>query len=1147
MTTDPQSGKPRRRPHAVRDGLLMMAGLSSLAAAAATADISNEPLTSSSTASIRPNLMFMLDASGSMDYDYAPDYVGAYKYSDSLLSPLLPSATKLCFADAAINPIFYNPALTYKPPVAADGTPYPDSSFSSAWRDGFNTAAGTRDLRNPDNLSSPETQVGDGLLGIGAPHERVYYAKWKGTGQPKCNDSAYPGTYSYKNFDFVLDASGWTAAQKTNYANWYSYYRTRMLTMRSAAGRVFATIDPTRYRVGFSTIADTGATDGTGFLNIRDFDAAGQRSDFFSRLYGNAPNGGTPLRQALSKAGRYFAGELTGQVDPAQYSCQRNYTILSTDGYWNDSDSKAVQLDGLTRVGDQDGGSTPRPQLDANARSNTLADVAMYYYKNDLRSSDLGNCSVTRDGETVDVCANNVGRTATDTANWQHMNTITLGLGVDGTLAYDPDYENQTSGDYFAIRNGSKNWPSPSADAQTTIDDLWHAAVNGRGHYYSAKDPANLATGLTAALNSIAASKGSGTSASASNLRPVAGDNAIFIASYYSAAWDGNIRAQTVNPSTGEIDPAVQWNARAQLTAQSPASRNIRFFDAAAAGKLSAFTYANLSSAGKAASFDAMCPSSGENKLSQCLTLSATDKALITGARLVDFLRGDGTYEAAPSATSKLFRRRYNEPEGLRNVLGDIVSAAPVYVKQPKFQYGDAGYASFANTHKDRKGVVYAAANDGMLHAFDAATGNELWGYVPSMVMPKLHRLADINYATQHQFFVDAAPTAGDVKGSDGAWRTVLVGGLGAGGRGYYALDVTDPDNPKGLWEFTDVDLGLSFGNALLTKIDNGGEGRWVAIFASGYNNVSDGDGQGYLYVLDAITGTLIRKLPTGAGSSGTPSNLGRINGWVDEESNNLTETVYGGDLLGNVWRFDIGSTDPSSWSTLLLGQAAGPDGTPQSITVKPELTEIKVGAVKYRLVSVGTGRYLGISDIESSALQSVYVFKDTGSGLGVLRAAAGMVEQTLQGFTLTSGTEGRTVENPQAVDWSSDVGWFVDFDLTSGERVDVEMRQQLTRLNVATNAPDPNACSAGGAGGTSWLYHFDIYTGSFVATAEENMLAQKIDETTTAGLEVIQLEDGSTKTIVCLRDGECLTLDDPPLPSPASGLRRTSWRELVN
>ena len=116
-----------------------------------------------------------------------------------------------------------------------------------------------------------------------------------------------------------------------------------------------------------------------------------------------------------------------------------------------------------------------------------------------------------------------------------------------------------------------------------------------------------------------------------------------------------------------------------------------------------------------------------------------------------------------------------------------------------------------------RKAVLYAGANDGMLHAFDADTGNELWAFVPSFVMPELYKLADVDYRDKHRYFVDGSPVVADIY-TGSTWKTILVGGLNAGGKGYYALDITDPDNPVALWEFTDANMGLTYGNPVITK-----------------------------------------------------------------------------------------------------------------------------------------------------------------------------------------------------------------------------------------------------------------------------------------------------------------------------------------
>ena len=170
-----------------------------------------------------------------------------------------------------------------------------------------------------------------------------------------------------------------------------------------------------------------------------------------------------------------------------------------------------------------------------------------------------------------------------------------------------------------------------------------------------------------------------------------------------------------------------------------------------------------------------------------------------------------------------------------------------------------------------------------------------------------------MNYRDKHRYFVDGTPTIGDIY-VNGAWKTILVGGLNSGGSSYYALDVTDPVDPKPLWEFTDTNLGLTYGNPVITKRK---DGTWVVVFSSGYNN-GTGDGNGRLYVVDANTGAApsgtptVSNIPTmisdatPAGTSTIPSGLGKINAWIEDSSDNTAKRFYGGDLLGNLWRFDI-------------------------------------------------------------------------------------------------------------------------------------------------------------------------------------------------------------------------------------------------
>ena len=1209
---------------------LLLSLLGPLAARAAVVDISTTPLSTATTSSVRANLMFVLDDSGSMAFDYLPDSA---------------DTNDVCFGVVAKNGVFYDPTRTYLAPLKANGTAFTDASFTAASSDGYNGGS-TTDLSNLSNLSTPNITVlgttGPTVTGTtvsgpvvcgrksssacdttpdsssssssstvaglkttttttvdrtyvrgNAPGKtcssvsnsctlttttttsvstqdsgRFYWATLKAGQTSNCAAPA--------NYDIVYKTLTLTAAQKTNYANWYAYYRTRMLSMRAGAGRAFAGIDASRFRVGFSTISYTGITEGSDFLNIRDFDGGTQKADFYSKLYSNSPYGGTPLRPALVKAGKYYAGKISGQTnDPMQYSCQRNYTILSTDGYWNTGGGEPSyyvpkRLDNSTAIGNQDGGnSIARPLRDectasSNKNSctaalgpgvsNTLADIAAYFYQTDLRTPTLGNCTGSITGQNV--CDDTkpdgtyVGPPSDgkkDTAPYQHMTTFTIGLGVNGVLKYDKNYETAVSGDFYDIKQGNKVWPNPVTNTSASLyddntviartDDLWHAAVNGRGHYYSAQNSTELATSLESALNAIDAKLGSGAAAATSSLTPTAGDDWLFIPLFTTVQWTGEVSAYKIDTATGarltdgvgKLLPPV-WNANDRITAQG--ARTVYTYKAGAPGNLAAFTYDNLSPANQA-NFNNLC-AVGAEKLSQCLSITPAAKAKVTGANVVDYLAGTKTYELSAAAVDdQVFRTRIL-------ALGDIINTTPVYVQKPPFRYTDAGYSSFVSAQAARTGVLYVAANDGMLHAIKVSTdstgGTELWAYVPSMVLPKMYKLADDNYANLHQYTVDGPTIVGDVY--DGTnWRTVLVGGLGAGGRGYYALDVTDPTSPQVLWEISsadDPDIGLTFGNPILTKNK---AGTWVVAFTSGYNNGSAaspaGSGNGYLYVRNALTGAAMSKIPTNVsgspvGSGAAPSNLGKINAWSDDLTDNTAKRFYGGDMLGNVWRFDFDDNiAPAGNEAFRLAQTA----SGQPITTKPQLSEITKGGVKIPVVTIGTGRYLGASDLGDSSVQALYSFRDnlSATGLGDLSANASMVQQVFN--------PDRTLNAEKTVDWATSSGWFIKFNQSSGERVNVDFDQQFDRLVVATNIPTPTICSPGG---TSWLYSFNLGSGSVIETV--------LLGTMTAGITTIVTTTGKLTTLVQGVDGTNRPEDSGSFGGAGPAvLKRTSWRELAN
>lgn len=1090
-------------------------------------DIASGPMATASDTVVKPNILFILDDSGSMDWLYLPDSVSGKTGSN-------------CFKNHLYNRIYYNPSTTYIPPVDASGNSYPNASFTAAKQDGFDSSSTTTNLESKFKAHGDDTA------------QQAYYYVYSSTGTPAV------GT-CYTNTKYTKVTVSASSAEAQNFANWYSYYRRRMLMMKTAAGLAFKSIGSS-YRVGFTTIsyADVDSSN-SKFLKIADFDAT-QKAAWYSKLYASDTPGWTPLRAALSKAGRIYAGQLlTGDNDPVQYSCQQNFTILSTDGYWNTNDETSTygpkKIDGSTDVGNQDAYPatplSPDPMGDQLNKSNTLADVAMYYYKTDLRptgSTGAGGADVSED---------NVTGNGSDSATWQHMTTFTLGLGVNGTLQYSEDYLTGGSTDYNALRQGTKKWPDPIGNSGgQRIDDLWHAAVNGRGIYFSASDPESVVGGLAKALAGVSARTGAASSAATSNLELVSGDNFVYQALYRTVNWDGELVANKIDGNTGEISDTIEWAAQSLLDGKGGAtadSRTIYTFKSDASNKLKSFTWASLT-AGEKAYFENKC--TGAGALSQCSSLEAADLALVTGENIVNFLRGQNGYEDQADNTYKPFRDR-------QHILGDMINSTPVYAKALPSTYADSGHAAFnSDNRSNRTAIVYVAANDGMLHAFNGTTGSETWAYVPTFIMPNLYKLADKNYANNHTYYVDGSPTVADVY-FGGAWKTILVGGTNAGGRGYYALDVTTPTSPKALWEFKvrdsgatpcaatiaaalgesdDCDLGYSFTRPIVTKRPS--DGKWIVAVASGYNNVSPGDGKGYLYLLDAESGTILEKIGTNVGTETSPSGLAKINVWVDSEIDNTGSRFYGGDLEGNLWRFKPGNSSPIKLAALGNADGAGV----QPITTTPELAELTRNSVKYPVVYVGTGRYLGTNDLDDTSKQSLYAIKDkpgdaTFTGHGLVRGVSGgMVKQSL-----TSGVDGSGVTvfsyTNLSVDWASKNGWYVDFSL-SGERMNVDMDLQYNVLAAATNIPNSNACTAGG---NSVLYFFPIYGYYGEAGTTLQIGAKLSGNALVAGIKFVKLTSGKLRLLSTCTSGDCGTSVSPPDYLGAGGARRVSWRELLN
>ncbi len=1190
--------KQDTQPRLFLYGLVRIASLSLLLAFPAlthATDLADKPLANATTVDLLPNIFFILDDSGSMDWDYMPDYVNASYCRDNDETTANCHAGDAPYYASAFNRIYYNPMFTYSPPVAHDGSS--KTSYGNPWtavpKDGYGIQypiADTIDLTaqypervacknagdNPtsancktqldssNNYIYPDSTYDNWVYKYGAPFYYNVSVEWcsqrnnsgvdknfgkAGTCQArKTSTYQYVRYYNWSRVDIVPANNSYPgpnnttrtyAQEMTNFANWYAWYRTRMQMTKSGVGRGFVDVRGTRSstetiaeqeklhaRVGLTMISDTGTTDGQKYLAIDNFDTA-QKKTWYERLYNANPSSWTPLRGALSKAGQIYAGKKG--ADPVQYSCQRNFTILSTDGYWNtNTENPNNQLHPASGsygpfdlngngVNDQDGLSTvTRPSYEKGKYEDTLADVAYYYYHTDLRNPSLGNCTGAKG---IDVCKNNVTPAGTkqdedDIATHQHMTTFTIGLGVDGTLAYQDGYRTSTTGDYVAIKQGTLNWPDAiSNSGDQRIDDLWHAAVNGRGTYFSARDPQSLEDGLKSALGAAEQKTGSGAAAATSNLQPTAGDNSIFIANYRTLKWDGELTSYSLDLNTGAISSTPLWQASSLLDAKIAATgdSDTRVIYTSGAATLKPFKWADLTAA-EQASFDV-------SLLSQYGGWTAADKTAGTGESLVNFLRGHHRFEDQdrPAAFGTYYRL-YRDRE---KALGDIVHTQPIFVKGSFYNFADPGYQSFKTSLETRPGTVYVGANDGMLHAFDE-NGNERWAYVPPILIKEMWRLADSGYENNHRFYVDGPISVSDVNVS-GSWKTILVGALGKGGRGYYALNITNPNAPEYLWSYTAINnpnVGYSFGAPIITKLN----GSWVVLVTSGHNNIPEGanylaaDGEGYVWALDAGSGAVVATWSTGKGNKAQPSGLASLNVKVgDFELDNSILAAYGGDLLGNLWRFkNDGSTE------LIISLPSD-----QPITAAPEIGEIDGKTV----LLFGTGRYLGNSDLPLDKQQALYAVKDNG----ISAASLGKLKEKSISGTSISGSE---------PDWGIDDGWYMNLPV-SKERVHLSPQLYFGTVIFASTIPEADECQPGGYGRT---YFLDYRTGGTI----ENKPAYTQYTSPVVGFTVAKLPGGTPKIYSITADGGYPKGEPPTLPMTTGGAgagsgRRIMWRELLN
>jgi len=623
----------------------------------------------------------------------------------------------------------------------------------------------------------------------------------------------------------------------------------------------------------------------------------------------------------------------------------------------------------------------------------------------------------------------------------------------------------------------------PVGTDPTALDSI--ANAGGTGAAYLANNPTSLQTTFDTIFTEILAKTGSSSSA-ATNATSLSTNSFLYRGRFNSGDWAGELIAHSIL-TTGTISPSEAWNAATQLASKSPNDRVILTYGRDSKDGIP-FRWPDISGQTDVVMTNAL----------NFDPITLTSDAL--GANRVDFIRG-GT----GGASSSLFRAdRVGK-------LGDIIHSTAHYVGIPNAGYSDSenlGYASFRNSNILREATIYTGANDGMLHGFDAGSGEEVLAYIPREVVPNLNLLTAAGYGktVPHQYFVDGAPLVADAYVS-GSWKTVLAGGLNAGGQGVYALDITAPNNYSEsnaddiiLWEFTDeddVDLGYTFIDPTenhLTKqssqIAKMANGKWAVIFGNGYNN-SEADGHAsttghaYLYILfieEGLDGvwtpdTDYIKIDTDEGSVSSPNGLATptpidTDGDGDGDGDGDIDFIYAGDLLGNLWKFDVSDADTNDWEINISGDKAlftakDASNNVQAITTAPLVTRHPNGDY---MIGFATGKYNEHSDLSDTSEQTIYGIWDENHNIS---DRSPLVEQTVLNQTTIGGNDFR-VTSSNVVDYISKKGWFMDLPET-GERVDVNPVIRDGRFVFVTRTPSTVTCDAGG---TSWLMELDYLTG---------------------------------------------------------------------
>ncbi|MEX2963808.1 PilC/PilY family type IV pilus protein [Microbulbifer sp. TYP-18] len=806
------------------------------------------------------------------------------------------------------------------------------------------------------------------------------------------------------------------------------------------------------------------------------------RADLLSEIDRISADGSTPLAEALTDIGYYFIEGHTGRK-----------VELHPDGLA----TKVVAGNVLGAKKDPKTGSFPGPVYATGVSKPTTAKPAIQYYCQPSTVIALTDGLPTRDSAYTTYLQNYDGDD--NAANSDALDDVAQALfEVD----WRPDLDD---GDEEAKNNISSYFIGFADESLKDNPLLQSAGAQGGGSYQFAGNASTLVTSLNNAVQAFSNSIGSQSSVSF-NSTSLDLNSVIYSAQFDTLDFSGKLIAKPIDPNTGAIGKTL-WEASKKLTEKSASSREI-------------ITYFNGVGVPFAATTSGVDGNPEDSPHEQDLNFNdSTNSADGLWAERLAYLRGDTSREGSGLRQRGSFSIVEDLLTG-KKLLGDIVHSTPIYVGKPQSRWpasfgGDSAaqsYEQFRLDNQNRSAIVYVGANDGMLHGFDADSGEEVFAYVPALVLDAtryegLHSYTHPDY--RHNYYVDLTPAVSDIyiDADDSSigkeWTSVLVGGLRGGGKGYFALNVTDPSKLKkaeanaadiALWEFngaTDANsLGYSYSDVQIARLNNG---KWAAIFGNGYNSETGVAGLFIVYIEEGIDGWSAgdwKFISTGSGTDDTGRKNGLSSPWlIDLNKDRVVDRVYAGDLMGNMWSFDLSAGSDKKWGVyggkplFSAGDAAGrPD---RAILARPLVVRNTAveGEGANVLVLFGTGQYLNSGDLRDNQPGSFYAVWDNGSTLGkdaTSIKAGDLAQQVLD----TDGAGRRVIDEQTSVtlDWGTHHGWRMEFSTGNvdtngyaGERVITPPKSRDNILLFNTAIPNPTPCASSG---TSFQMFIDLRTG---------------------------------------------------------------------